>query len=618
MLRFVKYCLAVGLLQNLVMQPLFATTDKYRCIIRDEPSTTMTIGWNQVSGSEAVVCYGTVDYGREAARYPFRMHPQRTTHAKGMHNHYTRLANLKPNTVYYFVIQDSDGTSQRFSFKTMPDDHNTRLSIIAGGDSRNHRTARLAANKLVAKVRPDFVLFGGDMTGGDTEREWKEWMDDWQQTTAPDGRMSPIVPARGNHEFSNQSIVDMFDVRSADVYYALTFARGLLRVYTLNSMMPSSGEQRDWLEQDLASNQDVAWRIAQYHHPMRPHTSRKGEHEYLRRLWAPLFAQYGVKLAVECDSHVAKVTESIRTSNEPGNDEGFVRDDVRGTYFVGEGGWGAPLREADDSKSWTMGAGSFNQVNWILLDLNKMEVRTVKTDNINEVQSLTEQTRFTMPAGIDLWNFNPQACLTVPNAQSVAFVPRESQNLMELGTLEALVQSDKVRLNWQATNEMPNTRFKIQVSNNKITWRTVGILSMQQGRNDQANKYVYTDALASKGGKLFYRISIVDALGHEKMKRDIEVRVVGNEKMETLTASLTSGQLNVDIDLPADAKVLIEMFDIHRKRVFIQEFPYKRGRHNVPINVKHLLEGYYLLEISHNEQLIRKNVRITKPTLPTN
>jgi hypothetical protein len=189
---------------------------------------------------------------------------------------------------------------------------------------------------------------------------------------------------------------------------------------------------------------------------------------------------------------------------------------------------------------------------------------------------------------------------------------------MELSSVEALVQSDKVRLNWQAANEMPNTRFKIQVSNNKITWRTVGILSSQGGKADQFNKYVYTDALASKGGKLFYRISIVDALGNEKMKRDIEVRVVGNEKMETLTASLTSGQLNVDIDLPSDAKVLIEMFDIHRKRVFIQEFPYKRGRHNVPINVKHLLEGYYLLEISHNEQLIRKNVRITKPTLPTN
>ena len=35
------------------------------------------------------------------------------------------------------------------------------------------------------------------MTGGDSNREWKEWLDDWQLTIGQDGRMTPIVPARG-------------------------------------------------------------------------------------------------------------------------------------------------------------------------------------------------------------------------------------------------------------------------------------------------------------------------------------------------------------------------------------------------------------------------------------
>ena len=61
------------------------------------------------------------------------------------------------------------------SFKTAPDNPYERLSIIAGGDSRNHRKARCKANFLVSKLRPHAVMFGGDMTGGDIERQWKVW-----------------------------------------------------------------------------------------------------------------------------------------------------------------------------------------------------------------------------------------------------------------------------------------------------------------------------------------------------------------------------------------------------------------------------------------------------------
>lgn len=618
MLKFLKYSLLLGLFQIPTLQNLSALTDKYRCIIRDEPASTMSIGWNQISGAEPVVYYGTTDFGTSVEKYAQKAFPQRTIHAKGMHNHFARLSGLRPNTVYYFVIQDSEGVSQRYSFRTQTDDHRAKLSIIAGGDSRNHRTARVAANKIVAKLCPDFVLFGGDMTGGDSDREWKEWMDDWQKTIAPNNRITPVVPARGNHEFSNNSIVDMFDVRSTDVYYALTFARGLLRVYTLNSMMPNSGDQKDWLAQDLAANQDVAWRMAQYHHPMRPHTKRKGEHEALRRLWAPLFAQFGVRLAIECDSHVAKVTESIRSSNEPGNEEGFVRDTEKGTFYVGEGGWGAPLREADDAKSWTTGIGSFNQINWIFVDLNKMEVRTIKTDNADMVQSLTEQTRFSMPDGIDIWKFNQSGVLNIENLPNSQFNPREAQNMMELAGLEAFIQNDQIRLNWKAMHEIPNMRFKVQVSTNKLTWRTVGIMHVSPAQADY-NKYTITDAIQGKGGKYFYRISVVDGLGNERMKKDIEVRTVGNEKMDLLTASLTSGQLIVDIELPDAVNLSIELFDTQRRRVFVQENrPFRRGKHNIPLNVKHLMEGFYLMEISYNEQLIRKNVKITKPNLPEN
>ena len=81
-----------------------AKTARYRCIIRDEPATTITIGWDQLSGTNPSIHYGTTDYGNDIKKYTLKDSPQRVISAKGMNNHFVRLSKLKPNTVYYFVI----------------------------------------------------------------------------------------------------------------------------------------------------------------------------------------------------------------------------------------------------------------------------------------------------------------------------------------------------------------------------------------------------------------------------------------------------------------------------------------------------------------------------------
>lgn len=389
------------------MQLLWATTDKYRCVLRGNPSTTMTIGWNQVNGSNTTVYYDVVDHGTNTAAYAFSRGVDRAVTAKGMDNNFCRLTGLQANTVYYFVIEDNNSTSARFSFRTAPDVPTERLSMIAGGDSRNNRTPRQNANRIVAKTRPHAVLFGGDMTNGDTNGEWSDWFDDWQYTTGTDGRMTPIIAARGNHENSNASVHDLFDTPSSDVYYAVTFGGNLYRPYTLNSMLSVSGSQKTWLENDLQANQSVIWKSAQYHHPMRPHVASKSERNDMVTHWAPLFETLGVAFAVECDAHTVKTTHPIRTSSAPGSDEGFIRDDDNGVVYVGEGCWGAPLRSNNDSKSWSRSGGSFNQVKWIFISEDTIEIRTIRVDNAQSVGNLTDATRFNMPSGIDIWNPAP-------------------------------------------------------------------------------------------------------------------------------------------------------------------------------------------------------------------
>ena len=41
----------------------FGANDKYRISITDDPATTMTIGWNQISGHSVALFYDVVDHG---------------------------------------------------------------------------------------------------------------------------------------------------------------------------------------------------------------------------------------------------------------------------------------------------------------------------------------------------------------------------------------------------------------------------------------------------------------------------------------------------------------------------------------------------------------------------
>lgn len=409
----------------------YANTDKYRIILLDNPSSTITIAWNQISGSDAKVYYDTIDYGVNHTLYANSKTVDKETDFRGMKNQFARLQNLLPNTNYFFVIKDNEGTSKRFWFRTAPDD-NSRLSFIAGGDSRNNRTPRQNANTLVSKLKPHAVFFGGDMTDDDTAIEWQNWFDDWQLTTSSDGRMIPIVPARGNHERSNV-IYNLFDTPNENSYYAVTFGNNLVRTYTLNSEISVLGDQLTWLANDLSAQTDVIWKTAQYHKPMRPHTAGKSEGNRQYDAWAQLFYDNNVRLVVDCDSHMAKTTWPIKPSSAFGNEEGFIIDQNKGTVYTGEGSWGAPLRPSNDDKSWTRSSGSFNQFKLIYIDENKIELRTVIVNNANEVAELSNENPFEIPANLDVFSPDTGAVVTisnqVDNSCPLAGTPCDDNNL---------------------------------------------------------------------------------------------------------------------------------------------------------------------------------------------
>jgi hypothetical protein len=380
---------------------VFGKTDRYRLIIRDNPATTICIGWDQVSGKNPEVFYGLKDENTNWKNYSDSCTATRLIRHKGMNNGFARLSDLQPNTAYYFVIRDNEGTSNRFWFKTAPDSPTEELSFITGGDSRTNRAPRQNANLIVSKLRPHAVIFAGDFCHHGNDTEWKNWLDDWQKTIGVDGRITPIIPARGNHEKSNRDLVHLFDVPCSSVYYSISF-NSLFKVITLNTEISKQGPQTWWLKKELKKSGDMTWVVPQYHRPARPHISRKPEGKIQYKSWIPQFMEYGVRFAIESDSHTHKVTWPISPSDAEGNDEGFVRDDKNGIVYVGEGCWGAPLQVNDDDKSWTRDSGRLNQIKWVFVNQKRIEVRTVQTRNAASVEMVKDSDRFTPPANLGI------------------------------------------------------------------------------------------------------------------------------------------------------------------------------------------------------------------------
>lgn len=390
-----------------------SNTAKFRLMWINDPATEATIGWVQKSGEPGVVHYGKEDKQRKHHLYAKTQKVHRTVDIEGGKNCFVKLDGLEADTEYYYVIKDAEGVSRRLKFRTAPVTAQA-FTFINGGDSRSNRKTRQELNKIAAKLKPLFISFSGDMVGRPSDKEWDTWFTDWQLTISEDGTIIPIVAHRGNHENKKDAITKEFDTPN-DVYYAFSVGGDLLRYYTLNSEIPAGGAQSDWLEKDLTKHAvKTTFSVAGYHKPMRPHVSAKkeGNNPYT---WAPIFYKHGVDLAFESDSHCIKRTQPLKP--DANGEEGFIvaPSDPKATVYTGEGCWGAPLRKADDAKSWTLDCAAFNGYDWVQVTPTEINLKTVKVAKTGalKVKEVAERNSFETPEGLELWQPKSGEVLTI-------------------------------------------------------------------------------------------------------------------------------------------------------------------------------------------------------------
>ena len=95
----------------------FAKVDYIRVMFNHNGANQATIGWNQVSGTNPVVYFGTEDIlPKDYKTFKLNQKPNVSNTFKGMNNQFVRLQSLLPNTAYYFVVTSSASHSYRTFF----------------------------------------------------------------------------------------------------------------------------------------------------------------------------------------------------------------------------------------------------------------------------------------------------------------------------------------------------------------------------------------------------------------------------------------------------------------------------------------------------------------------
>jgi predicted phosphodiesterase len=242
--------------------------------------------------------------------------------------HSFTLQGLEPEKRYAFTAGEAKG-----SFVTAPKNDSTApFTFLLYGDNRSDPTSHAAVVRAMLQVPSDFLVHTGDFVadGGSLE-DWATFFT-IEQPLLKDRALFSCV---GNHELFDKAGVlytRYFGVPSAPKLYG-TSRWGSVRFFYLNAFHDwKSGEEREWLEKELAVAKDeagLAWRIAVMHQGIfaaGPHGGSKTLHD---GKIGELLAKNKVDLVLAGHDHIYE--------------RGDVKMPEGSIKYLVSGGGGAPL-----------------------------------------------------------------------------------------------------------------------------------------------------------------------------------------------------------------------------------------------------------------------------------
>jgi len=370
-----------------------------RVVFQQNPANEVTISWTTTGeGTSSIVYYDTEPRDGDVNNYANKNSDVRIgsytllseEEEAGMNSwyHHTVIEDLEPSTTYYIMVETDGDRTDEYHFVTAAGD-DRKVAILVGGDSRvgDQRTDPENPRRQMFKVMSDLVeenphILAFASTADYTNRAyWSQlyyWLKDYtEMTTTRDGRLLPIVPSRGNHD-TDVGFEEKFNWPGdgRDSYYTSHLSEDVALI-ALNSTISLRGDQREWLEDQLAElRPQKRWIMPFYHHPAYPSVRSYASGQPRRGSWVPLFEEYNVDIVAEGHDHALKRTVPI-LRNEV---------DPRGIVYIGDGGLGVSPRVVVEQRWYLQEPGmTISMDNVHLLEFSSDALNGRGFDNQGEV-----------------------------------------------------------------------------------------------------------------------------------------------------------------------------------------------------------------------------------------
>ena len=217
---------------------------------------------------------------------------------------------------------------------------NSNFNFAAAGDFGCNENTEETIDNIVSK-NPEIVLALGDLSYAHSAECWIELMEPLEEIT---------MITLGNHDFSYNRFEEITSHYELDPPYYYSFNYGnvhFLSLATDEFDYQENSEQYQFVVEDLktaSSNPNIKWIVAFYHGPIFTENSDM-DYETLRDIYAPLFDQYKVDLALQ--GHVHNYHRSFPLQyNEEDPEDPIINSN--GTIYTVVGSAGATLEEFED------------------------------------------------------------------------------------------------------------------------------------------------------------------------------------------------------------------------------------------------------------------------------
>ena len=276
---------------------LFSQTIKVQPYLQDATPTSIYVSWETNSGTDSTVEYGlTTTLGMVATGAVI-------TATDGVSKvHEVQITSLIPNTKYYYKVITGPAISTINNFKT-PNvaSQDGVIRILAMSDMQvddanptifNQIVNNGVINYLTSQYGGDFsdnlnmILIPGDLVASGTT--YSQWQNNFFTPAQNLFKNVPVYPVLGNHEINSPNYFNYFHLptNGAAGYIEHSWYKDIsnVRIIGIDSNSPYTNQaQLDWFDTVLASaatNPDIDFVIAQFHHPHKSELWTPGEISY--------------------------------------------------------------------------------------------------------------------------------------------------------------------------------------------------------------------------------------------------------------------------------------------------------------------------------------------------